>query len=333
MKVSIIGAGLIGKRRAQTALEHGDTISCIFDPDNTRAGELAELVNAHVARTEEEAINCADIVVVATPNKFLLPNARAALKAGKHVLIEKPMGRNLAEAIELSRIQTDHPDLVLKTGFNHRYHPAIAKAYQLVKTNVIGDIMFLRAMYGHGGRPGYENEWRGNKDMAGGGELTDQGVHLLDLICWFNTMPEWTFAQRRMFAWPLNDLEDNGFFMLGWNNNSIAQIHTSWTQWKNRFELQIYGQNGSIEINGLGGSYGEETLTICKRKPEGGRPDIETQAFPEKDNSWLAEWQDFRDAINTGKAPMGNVADGINVMKTLNAIYKSCDSAEKILIG
>lgn len=326
MKVSIIGAGLIGQRRAKFAASAGDKVVAVYDTDRITAASLAEPLNAITAESPEEAVEAADIVVVSTPNKFLLPTATAAMNAGRHVLIEKPMGRNLHEAWAFVNLQKAHPDLVLKIGFNHRYHPAIAEAHARLASGSIGDISFIRAVYGHGGRPGYEKEWRGSRELSGGGELTDQGVHLLDLICWFSSRPDWTFAQRRTCAWTLDGLEDNGFFVLGWNNETIAQVHTSWTQWKNRFALEIYGTNGAVEIHGLGGSYGPETLTIYRRKPEGGTPEVETKDFNGDDLSWALEWSDFRHAIDTQSSPMGNTADGLNVMKTLDAIYKSCES-------
>ncbi|MBI3985528.1 MAG: Gfo/Idh/MocA family oxidoreductase, partial [Lentisphaerae bacterium] len=254
-------------------------------------------------------------------------------------LIEKPMGRNLDEAMALGAAQAHRPDRVLKIGFNHRYHPALMEAQALLRNGLLGDFIFARAVYGHGGRPGYEKEWRGNADLAGGGELTDQGVHLLDLIGWFCGAPEWVFAQRRCFAWPtrlqrlersdcgqVNGLEDNGLFMLGWANGALAQVHTSWTQWKNRFSFHVYGTLGAVEVEGLGGSYGEESLKLMKRNPKGGAPEMETRAFPGEDLSWKREWEDFRQAIGTGGHPMGNAEEGLRVMTILDAVYRSCES-------
>ena len=324
MKVSIIGAGLIGARRAHVAQKFGDEVVSVFDTDLKRGRQLAEEIGAQMAPSATEAIQAAAIVVIATPNKFLTPLALQALQAGRHVLIEKPMGRNVEEAFQIFTTLRDCRGVVFKVGFNHRYHPALLAAHKALTEGRIGKPTFIRAVYGHGGRPGYEQEWRGNAELAGGGELTDQGVHLLDLICWFMSRPDWVFAQRRTFVWPLQELEDNGFFTLGWADGRLAQVHTSWTQWKNRFVFQVYGTRGAVEIEGLGGSYGEERLTISVRKAEGGIPDVNQHAFPAPDESWEKEWQDFRQAIQGGGVPMGHAGDGLNTMAILDAVYKSC---------
>jgi len=332
MKISIIGAGLIGSRRARVAREAGDEVVTVFDPDQARARLLAIETHAAVSETAEDAINASQIAVIATPNKYLTPLACLCMGSGRHVLIEKPMGRNVAEAYQLFEMQTKHPDIIFKVGFNHRYHPAFMAAHQALSAGKIGTVTFIRATYGHGGRPGCEKEWRGNLDLAGGGELTDQGVHLLDLTCWLLGCPDWTFAQRRTLVWPLHNLEDNGFFTLGWNDGRLAQMHTSWTQWKNRFSFQIYGTAGALEIEGLGGSYGEESLTTTLRKQEGGIPDTQKQAFGGPDESWRLEWADFRRAINYGGSPMSNAAEGLSVMAALDAVYRSSDSFQPIAI-
>ncbi len=323
---------MIGARRARVALEAGDNVVAVYDPDQARANLLATAVGACVSDTAEAAIALSDIAVVATPNKYLAPAALRAMETGRHVLIEKPMGRNVEEAHRLFKTQATHPDVAFKVGFNHRYHPAIMAAHAAFMAGRIGTATFLRATYGHGGRPGCEKEWRGNPDLAGGGELTDQGVHLLDLTCWLLNRPDWAFAQRRTFVWPLKELEDNGFFTLGWDDGRLAQMHTSWTQWKNRFSFQLYGTDGALEIEGLGGSYGEESLTLTLRKPEGGVPDITRQVFTGPDDSWRLEWEDFRRAINQGGSPMGNASEGLEVMAALDALYRSSEAFRPVTI-
>ena len=332
MKICIIGAGLIGARRARVGRQAGDNVVAVYDPDQARARLLAAEVGACATDTAEAAIVASDIAVIATPNKYLEPLALYAMEAGHHVLIEKPMGRNVEEARRLFETQAKHSEVVFKVGFNHRYHPAVMAAHEAFTAGRIGSATFVRATYGHGGRPGCEKEWRGNPDLAGGGELTDQGVHLLDLTCWLLNRPDWAFAQRRTFVWPLRELEDNGFFTLGWNDGRLAHMHTSWTQWKNRFSYQLYGSAGALEIEGLGGSYGEESLTITLRKPEGGTPDVQRYAFPGPDESWRLEWEDFRRAIDHGGSPMGNASEGLEVMVALQALYRSSEAFRPVTV-
>ncbi len=325
IQVAVVGCGLIGKRRSHCAQAHSQsTLSLVVDINTDAAAEVAQQYDCEFAADWRQAVNRPDmdVVVVATHNGLLAEIAVAALQSGKHVLIEKPMGRNLAEALKLAEAAQTAGKL-LKIGFNHRYHPAIAKAHALYQSGMIGEIINLRARYGHGGRPGYEKEWRGNPDLAGGGELTDQGVHIADLIHWFAGLPQEAFAFLQTAVWPLHPLEDNGFGLFRFDNAAVASFHTSWTQWKNLFSFEVYGRQGSLTIEGLGKSYGVERLTLAIRKPEGGVPDLEELLFDQPDPSWDLEWQDFMAAVTTGSPYLGTPADGVAAMRMLDALYRS----------
>ena len=245
-----------------------------------------------------------DAVVVATFNQGLLPVTLHALENGKHVLCEKPLGRNAGEAEQMVRAAARH-ERILKTGFNHRHHPALSLAHNLAQAGKIGPLMSLRAAYGHGGRPGYDQEWRGNPELAGGGELLDQGVHIVDLCRWFLGEFVQVSGMLSTWFWQVAPLEDNGFALLRTAGGQIATIHTSWTQWKNLFRMEIFGRDGYLVVQGLGGSYGPEQLTMGLRRPESGPPLEETWEFPGPDISWQAEWQEFTAAIREGRQPLG----------------------------
>lgn len=296
----------------------------MVDAVGSVAQQLADTVGAEAGTDWRAAVKRPDIdvVVVATPNGVLAEIACAALEAGKHVLVEKPMGRNLSEA-EAMRIAAERAGCVLKVGFNHRYHPAIAEAHRRVGAGVIGEVINIRARYGHGGRPGYEREWRGDRLMAGGGELTDQGVHVADLLHWFVGEPSSVFALLQTAVWPLGDLEDNAFALLQYEGGVVASVHTSWTQWKNLFSFEIFGTLGAMIVEGLGRSYGVETLTQHVRSPAGGAPATEELRFDGEDRSWTDEWRDLLNAIVHGTTPLGSAPEGVAVMRTLDALYRS----------
>jgi predicted dehydrogenase len=129
------------------------------------------------------------------------------------------------------------------------------------------------------------------------------------------------------------DVEDNAFFNLEFNDGIYAQCHVSWTNWKNIFSFEIFGKNGYIKINGLGGSYGKETLEVGYRQPEGGVPRIKNFEFEENDNSWLLEWKDFKEAIKKNFEPHGSGHDGYMANKIVNAIYKSNDLNKPVLLS
>lgn len=322
--VGVIGCGLIGKRRAkQVVANDGSRLIAVTDTTAEAARATAAELGCNAAENWRALIAAppVDAVIVSTPNAFLAEISIAALRAGKHVLLEKPMGRNIAEARRIADA-AQQAERVVKVGFNHRYHPAIAEAHALFRAGEIGTFINARGRYGHGGRPGYEREWRGNPELAGGGELTDQGVHLLDLFHWFAGEPVSVFGAIQRAIWPIEPLEDNGFAVLRYASGSTALLHTSWTQWKNLFSLEIFGTAGALVVDGLGGSYGTETLTIHRRRPEGGAPETSQRSFEGPDESWQAEWQDFLGALR-GEGFLGTAADGVAVMAALDAIYRS----------
>jgi len=199
----IIGAGKIGTTRAQVIRKLSQkTRILIFDKDFKRAKELAKLVNGKAISSIDMALKdkSTQAVVVSVTNKYAKDICIKALKNKKHVLCEKPMGKNYKEAKEIFNAVEKHK-CIFKCGFNHRYHPAIKEAYRLVKERAIGQVLYIRAVYGHGGRKGYANEWRAKKSLSGGGELLDQGSHLIDLCSWFFKFEEikriFCIAQRK----------------------------------------------------------------------------------------------------------------------------------------
>lgn len=331
MKIGIVGCGLIGNRRAQVAHSSRDEVLLVADIAPERAQATAKEVGADWNDDWHQVTNHPEIeaVVVATVNKSLLPISRAALQSGKHVLCEKPLGRNTLEAKEMLE-EAQKSNRVLKVGFNHRHHPALWKAHNLAQSGKIGPLMSIRAAYGHGGRPGYDQEWRGDLDLAGGGELLDQGVHVVDLCRWFLGDFVQVSGMLGTWFWNVQPLEDNGVALMRTAAGHIAIIHTSWTQWKNLFRFEAFGRDGYLLINGLGGSYGNETLTLGLRRPESGPPIEETWEFPGPDISWQAEWEEFKAAISEGRQPLGNGHDGFQAARVIDAIYESASSGRMV---
>jgi predicted dehydrogenase len=344
MKVGVVGCGLIGKRRAQIVRQSPeDQLVMVADVDEARLAAAAGEMGCTGTRAWMDVVNSDDIevVIVATSNKSLMPVTVEALQHGKHVLCEKPPGRNYLETDQMVSA-ADKAGKVLKVGFNHRHHPAIWKAHEMCASGEIGALMFARAVYGHGGRPGYDKEWRANADLSGGGELLDQGVHIVDLCRWFMgdfyeaigftgtyfwDLGFFETADHRLLSappgQPRQQLEDNAFVLLRTQAGHVAQFHTSWTQWKNRFLFEVLGRDGYLRIDGLGGSYGTEKLTVGRRRLESGPPLEETFEFPGPDVSWQAEWQEFTSAIQEGRQPLANGEEGLQTMRTLAAIYES----------
>src|SRR6478672_3339326 len=179
VRIGVIGCGAVGRRRAGALA--GATLTACVDVDPARARALAQPYGAQVLNRFEDVVQSrdVDVVVVSTTNSGLASVATAALEAGKHVLVEKPAARSVFEIDGIIAAAAKSKKLV-RVVFNHRYHPALLQARRIVDAGTIGPLMFVRGHYGHGGRPGYESEWRADITQSGGGELIDQGVHLID---------------------------------------------------------------------------------------------------------------------------------------------------------
>jgi predicted dehydrogenase len=319
--VAIVGCGLIGQKRAK-ALGGARLVACA-DIAQDRADRLAAVVTGCKAVTDwKVAVNdpAVSVVIISTLHDTLAEIAHGAVAAAKHVLIEKPAARRAAELVGLTEAAAANGSLV-RVGFNHRYHRALQKAHDLVTSGALGPLMFLRARYGHGGRMGYDREWRSDPVKSGGGELIDQGPHLIDLARWFLG----DFAEVDGFAttyfWDM-PVDDNGFLLLKTAEKKVAFLHASCTEWKNTFSFEIYGRDGKIDINGLGGSYGTERLTYYKMLPEMGPPETTTWEYPMADNSWDAEFAEFLEDIRLNRQPSAGLRDAVEALIIIEKIYR-----------
>ncbi|HXT71394.1 MAG TPA: Gfo/Idh/MocA family oxidoreductase [Vicinamibacterales bacterium] len=317
--VGIVGCGLIGRKRA-AALAGARLVACA-DTAVDRAQALASAYGGDASSRWEDVVSRpdVDVVIVATTNDALMRVATAAIRENKHVLLEKPAGRSVAELDILIAAAAQSKSRV-RTGFNHRYHPALLRARSIVEARGVGDLMFLRARYGHGGRVGYDREWRADPSK-GGGELIDQGVHLIDLSRWFLGEFSEISGFAHTYFWDM-PVDDNAFMLLRTVTAQAAHLHVSCSEWKNLFSMEIYGRTGKLQIDGLGGSYGTERLTFYKMRPEMGPPDTETWEFPGADDSWTREFAEFLEDIQLGRSPQPGLADARAALTVVEAVHR-----------
>ena len=320
MKAAIIGCGLIGQKRATALPDSVDLLGC-FDSVGDIAEIFAAEFNTKAFSSVDEilAIEELDFVVIATRHDSLSSLAVSALNAGKHVFIEKPGAIDFKEFQKVCDAAIEN-NLRVHVGYNHRHHPALKKAFELFRIGSIGEIMFLRGRYGHGGRLGYEKEWRADKLKSGGGELIDQGTHLIDLSIGFLGQVQLEYAAAPTYFWDM-PVEDNAFISLKNHAGNIAFLQASCTEWKNMFSMEIYGKTGKLDISGLGRSYGMETLTFHKMLPEMGPPKSETWSFSEPDDSWAVEMQEFVDDLRSGSRNSDNLDSSLEVLRVIGEIY------------
>lgn len=319
--VGIVGCGLIGQKRAK-ALGHGGQLMACADLDVARAESLARTSGAKVFRGWRELVwsPLVDVVIVATLHDSLAEITRTAAEAGKHVLVEKPAARNAAELQPVMEAAAKH-GVKVHVGFNHRYHRSLRKAKEFVDSGSLGELMFVRARYGHGARIGYDKEWRADPVLSGGGELIDQGPHLIDLTRWF--LGEITEVQgfAHTYFWDM-PVDDNGFMLLKTAKKQTAFLHASCTEWKNLFSMEIFGKLGKLDLSGLGGSYGVEKITWYRMLPEMGPPETTSWEYPMGDDSWAVEIAEFFEDIRLDREPSAGLRDAQAALKVVESIYR-----------
>jgi predicted dehydrogenase len=295
----------------------------VVDPIAERAERLASQCSG--ARPLTDWCQCVangevDAVAVATTNQWLAPVTLAAVRSGKHTIVEKPAARTVTEIEEVLTAAAG-TGVQVQVGFNHRYHPALQKAREIVDSGALGPLLFLRGRYGHGGRIGYDKEWRAVPEISGGGELIDQGVHLIDLAGWFLGEFSRIEGHATTYFWNM-PVDDNAFLSLRTEKGQTAWIHASCTEWKNLFSLEIYGRDGKLDVNGLGGSYGVERIAFYRMLPQMGPPETTIWEFPGEDQSWQLELADFERSVETGNSHGPTLADARSALQIVENIYR-----------
>ncbi len=324
LSYAVIGCGLIGKKRAAALAQiKGARLIYACDLDGARAAEVANAYpGCKASKDFNEAIEDSTVhaVIVSTLNSSLAPIALAAAKAGKHVLIEKPGALGSSELKELEKVASAK-GVQIRIGYNHRFHPSLLKAREIVESGALGDLMFIRGRYGHGGRKGYDREWRSDPKLSGGGELIDQGVHLIDLSLSYLGDFVTVEGHASTLFWDMK-VDDNAFLSLRTAKGQTAWLQVSCSEWKNLFSFEIYGRDGKLAIDGLGGSYGTEKLTYYRMLPEMGPPETTSWEFPRADQSWALETTAFCDDIRLGRTPSPGLKEGIRTLEIVETVYR-----------
>lgn len=322
MNIAIIGCGQIGQKRLR-GLGSRHRLVAAADSNLERAEWLvrqsnqpAVVVEWHLAIERPEV----EVVIVATTHNWLAPITLAAVEAGKHVLVEKPAACRPEELEPVIAAATRNRCFV-EVGFNHRFHPALQKAREIVDSGVLGPLTTIRGRYGHGGHLGYEREWRSDPHLAGGGQLIDQGMHLIDLARWFLGDFSQVCGFTTSYFWQ-RPVEDNAFLLLRTATNRAAWLHVNCAEWKNLFSFEIFGRDGKLQVDGLGGSYGVERLTYYKMLPEMGPPETFMWEYPFEDRSWSLEFEAFVRAIEDGAAPPASLQDAKAALEIVHEVYR-----------
>ena len=333
MRVSIIGAGLQCRRRAPVLLEsREDTLVSISSKELAHAEAMARQFNCTADKTWQDTIRREDVdaVIVCTPPHVHAEIGIAAMRAGKHVLCEKPLTKAVAEAEDMLLVSRE-TKRILKCGFNHRHHPAIWEAKRRLDAGDLGRPIFARCRYGICGRPGYEKEWRADPDQAAGGQFIEQGTHGIDLIRWFMGEIAEVACMTAVHYFKNQSLEDDGFALFRAVSGGTACLHTSLAQWQNLFSFEVTGDEGYARIEGLGATYGTECLYLGKRDFTAPFQDRVIQ-YRGADISWRDEWREFAAAVREGREPIGGCADGVAAMRVAVTAYEAERRKQTLLV-
>jgi predicted dehydrogenase len=330
MKVGIAGYGVVGKTRHASILKNTPLkVNAISEASPQAQKDIPN--DCDIYNTYQELIEKAEIeiVFISLPNKFAAEAVKLSLEKGLHVFCEKPPARTLDELTEVYKLFQNHPDQKLMYGFNHRFHLSVEEAKKIIDNNTLGKIINLKGVYGKSQIISFnQTDWRTKREESGGGILLDQGIHMLDLIRYLSGKDFskiFSFIDNAFWNY---DVEDNAYVLMKSSDGVVAQLHSSATQWRHVFKLEITFQKGSLVLGGLltgSKSYGDETLRIITSNPEKdkGMPMESTTKFNE-DVSWDNEIQYFYNCLtNNLEIQRGSIQDAIETMKLVEAIYKA----------
>ena len=325
ISVGIIGYGKMGQIRHKEILKIDNArVVSIYEPSSIDIDSKIEKPSKPDQIINDSEI---DVIFICTPNYLNKPFTISSLRAGKHVFCEKPPAFTEKDIIEISKIEKQSGKLLMY-GFNHRHHGSIKHMKKMIEKNDFGKILWMRGRYGKSVDKNYYTNWRAKKKLSGGGILIDQGIHMLDLFLYFGGDFDMIHASVSDLYWNI-DVEDNVFATLENSETGLAaSLHSTMTQWRHLFSLEIFLEKGYFVLNGLktsSNTYGDEILTIAKNRttaPAATWEDEEHITF-HNDDSWESEIKEFFALIinNKKKVKNGNSSDALKLMKIVDEIY------------
>lgn len=326
LNIGIIGYGKMGRIRARTLQElNRGVVAKIYDVRPVADAPCPQAAT-EAEITQDPAI---DAVFICTPNDRIVPLTLASLRAGKHVFSEKPPAFTAAEVEEVRRVEAASGKKLMY-GFNHRHHGSIIRMKEIVDSGRMGRILWMRGRYGKEVDESYFQGWRADPRRAGGGILLDQGIHMLDLFLHLAGEFDEIHALVSNLLWKMDGLEDNVFAIMRNTQTGVcASLHSTMTQWRYLFSLEVFMEHGALILNGLktsSGVYGDEDLAIKynDRHPETGGFEREERVVFDTDTSWATELTHFLDAIEHNRGiTLGSSTDALRVMKALDRIYQT----------
>ena len=328
IKTAIAGYGVVGKKR-HFYLNKNPNFSVVAICDQNEVNFDTKYQKISFFHSYKELLSMdLDAVFVCMSNDMAAEVTIAFLKNNINVFCEKPPARNLKELKKVIIQEKKNPNIKLMYGFNHRYHDSVQEALKIIKSNKLGKIINIKGSYGKSQLITFnQTTWRTKRSIAGGGVLLDQGIHIVDLIRLFigEIIEVKSFVSNNFWKF---DVEDNAYAILRTSKNIYAFIHSSATQWRHRFNLEINLTKGSLVLEGIlsgSKSYGDEKLTIVQLDPLKGNGNPKEKIIKYvNDPSWKKEIQNFADTlIKNQSVVLSSSRDAINCMKVIYDIYSS----------
>jgi len=326
LKVGIAGYGIVGKRRRKCVDKHPNLkLVAVCDRTFEHDGTFDDGIR-YCRYYKDLLSEQLDLIIVAMTNDIAPEVTIAGLRCGLHVFCEKPPGRSLKDIAQVIQVEQEFPELKLMYGFNHRYHESVQDALKIVRSGELGKVINLRGVYGKSKIITFnQTNWRTKRNVAGGGVLLDQGIHMVDLMRLF--AGEFTEIQSVVTNshWGY-DVEDNAYALLKTAEGVVGVLHSSATQWRHRFHLDINLEGGSVILGGLltsTKSYGAETLTVATvdHQSDNGDPKEQITHY-NRDPSWELEIESFTSSIMDNSAlENGTSLDAFKTMKLIEQIY------------
>lgn len=303
---------------------------------NSGLAQVVSIYDPEPVNTESSLVESSDVIIndshidavfICTPNYLNKLLTIQALQAGKHVFCEKPPAFNSSEVEKILHVEKESGK-TLMYGFNHRHHGSIKYMKSLLDTKEYGKVLWMRGRYGKSVEKTFYDNWRSKKKLAGGGILLDQGIHMLDLFLYLGDDFDDVHAVVSNLYWKL-DVEDNVFATLqNTKTGLVASLHSTMTQWRHLFSLEIFLEKGYMALNGLktsSNTYGDEILAVVKnrsRAPAATWEDEERITY-HTDQSWASEIDEFFTAIEKKRlVRTGNSADALKLMRLIDQIYE-----------
>lgn len=348
LNIGVIGAGSISDLHFQAYEKLGDAvqIAAVCDLNRARAQEKADKYGASQVYEDYHELLAnpsIDAVSICTWNNTHAEISIAALKAGKHVLVEKPLCRTVEEALQVQQAVRDSGK-VLQVGFVRRYDANAQLVKRFVENGEFGNIYYAKASCIR--RLGNPGGWFADKSRSGGGPLIDIGVHVID-ICWYlmgrpkvvsvtgntykklgnrSNVKNLSFYKAADYDASQNSVEDMANALVRFENGASLMVDVSFTLHAKQDEtvVKLFGEKGGLELEPALALVSEKHDTILNITPQTDQKGLNVTA------AFQNEIRCFIESCTTGVEPISPVEDGVELMKILCGIYESAETGREV---